>query len=128
MLRCWSDEKGMALPLVTAISIVIFLFLFTTLSHTVYSRESASIEWDMMRAQYAAESGIAALQHRLRVQPDWRGTVQITINDAKVVTKTEGNDHKGIHVTSIGFMDRGVKQSVRVVLDPVTYEIREWSR
>lgn len=128
MLRCWSDEKGMALPLVTAISIVIFLFLFTTLSHTVYSRESASIEWDMMRAQYAAESGIASLQHRLRVHPDWRGTVQITINNTKVVAKIEGDDHKGIHVTSIGFIDRGIKQSVRVVLDPVTFEIREWSR
>lgn len=128
MNRWRLNEKGMALPLVTAISIVLFLFLFTTLAHTVYSRESASLEWEMARAQYAAESGIAILQHRLRVQPDWRGTLQVTINDSNVVTKIEGNDYQGIHVTSIGFMDRGVKQTVHVILDPTTYKIREWSR
>lgn len=127
-LRWPFDERGMALPLVTAISLIVFLFLFTSLAHTVYSGESTALEWEMMRAQYAAESGIARIQERLRERSGWRGTLQTKVNGAKVITAIEGEDRRGIRVVSIGMMDRGVKQTIRVVLDPITYEMKEWAR
>lgn len=121
------DERGAALPLVLAVTMMIFLLIAAGALHTVNNRRHQFLEWEMLRAQYAAESGIAVVQERLRKRPDWRGTMTMTWDGITVRTVVEDRESGGIRLRSVGRRS-GVKQTIRVILDPETLEVKRWER
>lgn len=121
------DERGAALPLVLAVSTMIFLLIAAGALHTVNNRRHQSLEWEMLRAQYAAESGIAVVQERLRKRPGWRGAMTMTWDGITVRTVVEGQGSDGLRLRSVG-RKSSVKQTIRVILDPETLAVKRWER
>lgn len=121
------DERGAALPLVLAVTLVAFLLIAAGALHAVNHRRHQFLEWEMLRAQYAAESGIAVVQARLREEPEWTGTMTMTWDGIRVRTVVEGRTPDGIRLRSVG-RNSGVKQTIRVELDPETLAVKRWER
>lgn len=121
------DERGAALPLVLAVAALVFLLVAAGALHTVNHRYHQRLEWEMIRAQYAAESGIAVVQERLKEHPEWTGTMTMTWDGIRVRTVVEDRGSEGIRLRSVG-RNSAVKQTIRVVLDPETLEVKRWER
>lgn len=123
----WKGERGAALPIVLAVTAMVFLLIAAGALHTVNHRRHQFLEWEMLRAQYAAESGIAMAQQRLRERPDWNGTVTMTWDGITVRTVVEERKSDRIRLRSVG-RNAGVRQTIRVTLDPDSLEVRRWER
>lgn len=121
------DDRGVALPLVLAVSLMVFMLIATGWIHFVNNRQNHRLEWEALRAQYAAESGIAMVQQRLRERPGWRGAMTMTWDGVEVRTVVEGHGPDGIRLRSVGRVS-GVKQTIRVEMDPATLKVRRWER
>src|SRR5690606_25435421 len=90
-------------------------------------RRHQLLDWEMLRAQYAAEAGIAVVQARLREDPEWTGAMSMTWDGIRVRTVVEGRTSDGIRLRSVG-RTSGVKQTIRVALDPETLAVKRWER
>ncbi len=121
------DERGAALPLVLAVTLLVFLLIAAGALHAVNHRRHQLLDWEMLRAQYAAEAGIAVVQARLREDPDWTGAMSMTWDVIRVRTVVEGRTSDGIRLRSVG-RTSGVKQTIRVALDPETLAVKRWER
>lgn len=121
------DERGAVLPLVLAVTLVAFLLIAAGALHAVNHRKNQFLEWEMLRAQYAAESGIAVVQNRLLENREWNGAMTMTWDGIRVRTVVEKRDSRGLHLRSVG-QNSVVKQTIRVVLDPETLEVIRWER
>jgi Tfp pilus assembly protein PilX len=121
------DERGAALPLVLAVTLLVFLLIAAGALHAVNHRRHQLLDWEMLRAQYAAEAGIAVVQARLREDPEWTGAMSMTWDGIRVRTVVEGRTSDGILLRSVG-RTSGVKQTIRVALDPETLAVKRWER
>jgi Tfp pilus assembly protein PilX len=121
------DERGAALPLVLAVTLLVFLLIAAGALHAVNHRRHQLLDWEMLRAQYAAEAGIAVVQARLREDPEWTGAMTMTWDGIRVRTVVEGRTSDGIRLRSVG-RTSGVKQTIRVALDPETLAVKRWER
>ncbi|MGB0089828.1 hypothetical protein SAMN04488025_10258 [Planifilum fulgidum] len=121
------DERGAALPLVLAVTLLVFLLIAAGALHAVNHRRHQLLDWEMLRAQYAAEAGIAVVQARLREDPEWTGAMSMTWDGIRVRTVVEGRTSDGIRLRSVG-RTPGVKQTIRVALDPETLAVKRWER
>jgi Tfp pilus assembly protein PilX len=119
------DERGFALPLVLGVMILVFLLVTALLSQSLQARHSTMTDWQMLRAQYAAESGVARMQETLcqqeRLQP-------LTTRMNGMEVNTNGVVRNGVAVISSTASGRGVKQSVRVWVDQRTCTVIRWER
>jgi hypothetical protein len=58
----WNDEQGFALPMVMAVSVLLFLVGTLLIYQVKASRLSEQLYGEQLRGQYAAEGGIAMMQ------------------------------------------------------------------
>ncbi|SEN06545.1 hypothetical protein [Lihuaxuella thermophila] len=122
------DERGIALPMVMAVSVILFILITLFVSQTVRGMHTGRLYGERMRVQYAAESGIAWMQHKLRYQPDHRDTGLVRVDDVKVHARVLGKDSSEIYIESTAYGRFGVKQTIRVWLDPETLAVTRWVR
>lgn len=122
------DERGMALPIVIAVSAILFILVTLFLSQAVRGKHTERLHGERMRVQYAAESGIAWMQKRIRHQPDRLDADLIRVGDVKVHTRILRKDSSKIHIVSTAFGRFGVKQTIQVELDPKTLAVTRWVR
>lgn len=123
----WKDQRGLVLPMVLAVMILVFMLITAAVSQAVSHRQAASGEWEMIQAQYAAESGIARMQQKLRRDPGWSGTLVTRINGMKASTAIIKKQNPLIQIRSVAKGER-VRQTVTVELDSETFEIKTWTR
>ncbi|MEW9033602.1 MAG: hypothetical protein AB2404_12910 [Planifilum fimeticola] len=121
------DERGAALPLVLAVTLLVFLLIAAGALHAVNHRRHQFLDWEMLRAQYAAEAGIAVVQERLMEDPEWTGAMTMTWDGIRVRTVVEERASDGIRLRSVG-RTSVVKQTIRVELDPETLAVKRWER
>ncbi|QKG84845.1 hypothetical protein GXN76_10440 [Kroppenstedtia pulmonis] len=123
----WKDQRGLVLPMVLAVMILVFMLVTAAVSQAVSHRQAASGEWEMIQAQYAAESGIARMQQKLRSDPGWSGTLVTRINGMKASTTIVKKRSRMIQIRSVAKGKR-VRQTVTVELDSQTLQIEKWTR
>lgn len=121
------DEQGMVLPLVSAMSIIIFILVSLLIAESLRSRQTENLYWEKLRTQYAAESGITLMQQRLS-QREQSGEHQYEIDGMKVFVKVVARDPNKIHLQATALGSLGVKQTVQVYLSPQTLAIQQWFR
>lgn len=122
------DEQGMALPIVIAVSTILSILLTLLVSQAVRHQQTENLFWERMRAQYAAESGIADMQYRLEHGQDRMDTMVIRLDDIEVQTQILNKDADKIHLQSTASSRYGVKQTIQVYLAPKTLEVIRWFR
>lgn len=120
-----SRENGFALPMVVFVLMIAVFICFFLVSQFVRHRQSAMLTAEMLHAQYAAESGIALMQHQLRQNPNNNQPISFQQRSLFVFTKVV---HHGpsIEIVSKSVGRYGVRQTIRVTIDPKTLAIREW--
>jgi ferritin-like metal-binding protein YciE len=105
--------------------ILVFLLVTALLSQSLQTRHSTMTDWQMLRAQYAAESGIARMQEKIcqqgRSQP-----LTTRMNGMEVTTRSDIRN--GVGVISSTANGQGVKQSVRVWVNTDTCAVIQWER
>lgn len=121
------NEKGFTLPIVVFVLMIAVFLCFFLISQSVRYKQTALLYSEMLEAQYAAESGIAYMQQQLKKNPtDDR---DIFFQRAHFFVSTKVMDRKGIieiESTSIGRY--GVRQTLRVKVDPKTLAVLEWMK
>ncbi|TCS94703.1 hypothetical protein [Hazenella coriacea] len=122
------DEEGMVLPIVSAVSIIIFILVSLLIAESIRSRQTENLYWEKLRVQYAAESGIALMQQRLSKSQDRSSEVEYQVDGLKVHVKVKARDSDQIHLQATAFGSLGVKQTVQVYLSPRTLAIQKWFR
>ncbi|MDR6224937.1 hypothetical protein [Desmospora profundinema] len=120
-----TDERGIALPLVLGVMVLVFLLVTATLSQSLQARHSTVTDWQMLRAQYAAESGIARMQEKICQQEQF-GTITTQLNGMEVVTQSVIRGGEGVIISTAE--GQGVKQTIRVWLDRKTCTVIRWER
>ncbi|MFC4076621.1 hypothetical protein [Salinithrix halophila] len=123
----FNDQRGIALPFVLAVSVLLFILLTAALSQLFRSGHTVSAEWKTLRAQYAAESGLARIQNHLCTSRKNITPITTRINGIQAKTQVEGRARNAIRLVSVA-RGRGIKQTIRVEVDRETCQIREWSR
>ncbi|PTM59349.1 hypothetical protein [Desmospora activa] len=119
------DERGMALPLVLGVTVLVFLLVTAVLSQSMQARHSHVTDWRIIRAQYAAESGIALMQAQACEEESFSA---ITTQENGMAVTTQSQRESGeIVITSVA-EGQGVKQTVRVRLDMETCQVVRWER
>jgi hypothetical protein len=123
----WNREQGFALPLVMAVSVILFL-AGTLLIHQVQSsRLAEQLYGEQLRVQYAAEGGIAMMQQQLHDTAS-PSTIQLQIDGIKVRTEVITKDANYIHVRSTAKARWGVQQTIQVQLAVQDLAIVHWFR
>ncbi|MBA4493273.1 hypothetical protein ACFO25_06635 [Paenactinomyces guangxiensis] len=122
------DERGMALPVVVAVLTILFILVSFLVSQSVYSRQAQNLYWERMRAQYAAESGIALIQQRLEREPNRIKSDVFQINGLKVTTEILKPENSYIQVRATASGRFGVKQTIQAEIDPHTLAVIRWIR
>jgi type II secretory pathway pseudopilin PulG len=118
-------ERGFALPIVVAVLMILVFMSFFLLSQLVRHRQTTQLTSELLTAQYAAESGIAFMQQRLQQQPELQQDHLYHWGDYYVTTRlTARGEYIELESRAVG--KRGVRQTIRVKLDPKTLAIREW--
>ncbi|OYD07746.1 hypothetical protein [Paludifilum halophilum] len=102
--------------MVLAVMILVFLLVTVAVSQSVRTHHAAMGEWEMIRAQYAAESGIARVQQKLHSDPSWSGRLTTRMNGMKATTTIVERHDGNIRLRSVAEGKR-VKQTVRVELE-----------
>ncbi|WP_140413602.1 hypothetical protein [Marininema halotolerans] len=126
--RVLNNEKGLALPIVLAVSILLFFIITAVLTQLVRAGHGSAAEWKMIRAQYAAESGIARMQYQLCGGSRSKNDSLITqMNGFQSQTWSEAHHGNQIQIVSVA-KGQGVKQTIRVLVAKDTCIIQKWSR
>lgn len=118
-------ERGFALPIVVAIFMLLVVTSFFLLSALVRHHQINRLQSETLQAQYAAESGIALMQQRLKKYPTQQQPLYYQWDDYYVTTKLVKSDTQ-IEIQSQALGKRGIRQTIFVKLDPTTLAIREW--
>jgi len=119
-------EQGFVLPIVVFVLVICVFLCFFLISQLVRHHQFGLLYAKVMEAQYAAESGIALMQQRLKKSPQQIEDLYFYQNDCLVTAKvTESEPFIVIEAVSMGRY--GVKQTVRAKVDPKTLAIAEWS-
>ncbi|SDW08991.1 hypothetical protein SAMN05444487_101274 [Marininema mesophilum] len=121
------NERGLALPMVLAVTILLFLILTAVLTQLVREGHARTAEWKMIRAQYAAESGIARMQSRLCVVKRPKKLLTTQMNGLRTETKIDRYEKNAVHVISIAH-GKGVKQTIKAKLARDNCTIQKWGR
>jgi Tfp pilus assembly protein PilX len=118
------NEQGMILPIVLAVSILLFILFTSFLSQMARSHQVKKLYIESSRAQYAAESGIAWRQAQLARNSQDLKVAYTKTDDIRV--KTEVTYLENVHsfqVKATAFARYGVNQTVIALLEPDTLEI-----
>lgn len=119
------DERGMALPLVLGVTVLVFILVTAVLSQSLQARHSHVTDWRMIRAQYAAESGIAAMQVE-SCEEGGSTVMTMQLNGMEVHTRSRSEGGEAV-ITSTA-EGQGVRQTVQVRVDPETCRVTQWER
>ena len=119
----WRDERGIALPIVIALSTIMFLIATVTISHSLRSRQVGNLHWEMIQANYAAESGIAQTQAKLKSGSRHLSVLTMRINQFIVRIEIQKSP---LQVTATAFGRFGVKHTNTAQLSPTTYKVVRW--
>lgn len=119
-----AQERGFALPIVVAVMMILVFVSFFLLSQLVRHRQTTHLINETITAQYVAESGIALMQQRLKRYPELDQDFFYQWKQFYVRIKLMKRDQM-IELESQAVGKNGVRQTVRVKLDPHTLAIRE---
>lgn len=118
-------ENGFALPIVVFILMIVVFLCFFLISQLVRHKQSTLLYSETLEAQYAAESGIAFMQQQLKHNPNNDQDLFFQWSDFFVSTKVVDRQPLiEIEAKSIGRY--GVRQTIRVKVDPKTLAVCEW--
>ncbi|MFD1426790.1 Tfp pilus assembly protein PilX [Kroppenstedtia sanguinis] len=119
------DERGIALPFVLAVTVLAFLLTTAALTSYTYSFKGIQMEMKRVRAQYAAESGIARMQQKVCDDPAWNQSLSTPMNGMKTETRIEGTGGNRVRIHSVA-KGKKVRQTIRVEVEPKTCEVLRW--
>lgn len=119
------DERGIALPFVLAVTVLAFLLTTAALSGYSRSLQSVEMEEKRMRAQYAAESGIARMQQKRCENPGWQRSLSTPMNGVQTETRVEERRGGRVRIHSVAKGEE-VQQSVTVEMDSKTCKVLHW--
>ncbi|SFJ07127.1 hypothetical protein [Thermoflavimicrobium dichotomicum] len=122
-------ERGIALPTVLAISFLLFVLFTAMIGQIVRSQQAHRLYVEAVRAQYAAESGIAWRQLRLSKKNNDIHMEEREIDRIRVLTQVKRvNQLNQWQISATAFARYGVSQTITVYLDENTLEILRWVR
>ncbi|GGA31542.1 hypothetical protein GCM10007416_00070 [Kroppenstedtia guangzhouensis] len=119
------DERGIALPFVLAVTLLAFLLMTATLTSYTHSLKGAQMELNRLRAQYAAESGIARMQQKVCTDPAWHHPLSTPMNGMKTATRVEGTGGGIVRIRSVA-KGEGVRQTITVEMDRKSCQVVRW--
>ncbi len=125
-------EGGMVLPVVLLAITFLYTLLMLFISQVAHANQICLLYGEKVISKYAAESGIAVLQQKLRLG-EWKRehTTReelIQVDNRQVVMEMVKNGKKHIHVKATAWGKHGVIQTAEAYLDPMTLAIRKWIR
>jgi hypothetical protein len=123
-----SRQSGFALPMVLAVTMMLFLLLTAAVSSLADNRDDTMWQWEMTQAQYAAETGIACVQSMLAEHRTVQGTLSFIWDGTKVRVRSQPGPSGYWNVTAVGERRSGIVQTVRAVLEPRRWTIVRWGR
>ncbi|MDN4594886.1 hypothetical protein [Polycladomyces subterraneus] len=123
-----SRHNGFALPMVLAVTMMLFLLLTAAVSSFADNRDDTMWQWEMTQAQYAAETGITRIQLMLAERRTVRGTLSFTWDGTKVRVRAQPGPTGYWNVTAVGERRYGIVQTVRAVLENRRWTIVRWER
>ncbi|MFD1436015.1 hypothetical protein ACFQ5F_14030 [Kroppenstedtia eburnea] len=119
------NERGIALPFVLAVTVLAFLLTTAALAGYSHSLQGAQMEQKRVRAQYAAESGIARMQQKVCDDPAWNQSLSTPMNGMKTETRIEGTSGGRVRIHSVA-EGEGVRQTIRVEVDRKSCQVVRW--
>jgi type II secretory pathway component PulK len=122
-----NHEQGFALPMVMAVSVLLFLVGTLLIYQIKASRLSEQLYGEQLRGQYAAEGGIAMMQQQLHESAS-PAVIQLQIDGIEVKTEVITKDTSYIHVRSTAKARWGVQQTIQVQLAVKDLAIVHWFR
>ncbi|AUS09407.1 hypothetical protein C1X05_11665 [Laceyella sacchari] len=120
-----TDERGMALPAVTAVTTLLFTFAALVATMAVRADKAATLYEERMRVKYATETGIAKVQQERSLGKRQPETL-LNVGGVMVVVQTEEKEDGTLRVVATGHGERGVRQTIAVLLDQKTLAIIKW--
>lgn len=119
----WRDERGVALPIVIALSTIMFLITTVTISQSLRSRQAENLHWEMIQASYAAEGGIAQVQAKLHAGSVNLSTLTLKVNRFVVQAQIQ---KVPLQITCTAYGRFGVKQRITAQLSSASYHVIRW--
>jgi hypothetical protein len=121
------EERGFALPIVMMASVLLFLAGTLLIYQIKSSRFSEQLYEEQVRAQYAAESGIAMMQQQWDENTSL-SAIQFQIDGINVKTEVVTKDETVIQVRSVANARWGVQQTIQVKFAVEDGTIVQWFR
>lgn len=119
------NERGFALPAVMAITTLLFTFITLAAASVVRGNEASELYEERMQVKYATEAGIAKIQQAWALGKPSHG-VQLNIDDVMVEVRVEEKEQDRLYITATGHGEKGVHQSISVIVDQKTLAIIGW--
>lgn len=121
------DENGFVFPLTVVISSVLCFLMLVVVSQLTRSGHLQRLNWETVRTEYAAESGLVKWLAGAKGKSDRVNGRVMNMNgiqiQIRVSPEAKGN-RWNIHATAYGRF--GVNQSVSVLVDPQTWRTLAW--
>jgi hypothetical protein len=118
----------MVLPIVLACSTILTILMTMLISHLSRGWQIEKLHLEALRAQYAAESGIALIQNQLKKNIHEKGKKTFSIQGMRVEGEYFYTKGDVIQIRSTAFAKYDVRQTIEVHVSKETMEILQWIR
>jgi type II secretory pathway pseudopilin PulG len=121
-----NEERGFILPVVMIlVALLSSLFLFATKEWSGW-REKDNLRLAMVQASYAAESGIAYMQVKLREEPDDYSSIHDQIGSYQVDVSVWELDAGTLMIQAVAKGNDKVQQTETAEVEKSTLKIKRW--
>lgn len=107
-------ERGSLLPIVLVVSLFLCFFFTISLAELKRTDQLEQLYFEMIQAQYAAESGIAYVKQALSQQNSPNLTLQKQFGSIKVITQAKETAPGKITIVATAYARQNVKQTITV--------------
>ncbi len=118
-------ERGALLPIVLVGSLFLSFFVTMNIAELKRTDRLEQLYFEMIEAQYAAESGIAYTKQALSQQNNPNLTLQKQFGSIRVVTQAKEIDAEKIAVTATAYARQNVKQTITVQVKKKPFLVNE---
>jgi hypothetical protein len=108
------NEQGSLLPIVLVGSLFLCFFFTVSIAELKRADRSEQLYFEMVEAQYAAESGIAYTKQAISQQNDPNLTLEKQFGPIRVITQAKEIDPGKVAITATAYARQNVKQTITV--------------